>query len=116
MEFFLPSQPGMAPPLLLLANDIAEAVAESVIKRCPMLIPVISKASPSSAVSESLAAREADGDGGAMRALESGASMSLPPARHALLLLAMALRHASASASLLQRSSSSRSTVRTLMQ
>ncbi len=55
-EFFFPSQPGMAPllPPMLLTVECEELGSElSGNKRWPMLMPVKSSESPSSATSES---------------------------------------------------------------
>jgi hypothetical protein len=104
----------MAPllPPTLLAVECEEPGSElSGNKRWPMLMPVKSSESPSSAMSESEGALEDD-------TVEKSSlqSPTLAAIRGVLLLLMMACRHVSASVSLWQRSSSSRSTVRTLMQ
>jgi hypothetical protein len=107
----------MAPllPETLLAVECEELSSElSGNKRWPMLMPVKSSESPSSAMSESDGALEEDTvDDDWKSSLQSP---MLAGSRGVLLLLIMAWRHVSASASLLQRSSNSRSTVRTLMQ
>ena len=46
IEFFFPSQPGMA-PLELEQNDFEESRETCVMMRCPMLMPDVSNESPS---------------------------------------------------------------------
>jgi hypothetical protein len=110
----------MAPEELLpLKDDFVDSAEPTVMMRWLMLTPVSSKASPSSAKSESLAdfENEPENEGDIITASEPPSSWLLPlEDRDALLELISALRHVSASTSLLHLSRSSRSTVRTLMQ
>ena len=107
--------PAELPPL---KDDLVDSAEPTVMMRWLMLTPVSSKASPSSAKSESLADFENEPES------EDTITVSEPPNtwllpledKDVLLELISALRHVSASTSLLHLSRSSRSTVRTLMQ
>lgn len=115
-EFFFPSQPGNAPVELLKDDKRLLSHSEALCKtRWAMLIPDTSSESPSSAMSESLGCFSTEAFCNAKTELGTPWPLSVAN-RGAMLLLMMDLRQVSASSSLLQRSSNSRSTVRTLMQ
>jgi hypothetical protein len=107
--------PAELPPL---KDDLVDSAEPTVMMRWLMLTPVSSKASPSSAKSESLADFENEPESDDTITVSEPQNTWLLPLEDndALLELISALRHVSASTSLLHLSRSSRSTVRTLMQ
>jgi hypothetical protein len=107
--------PAELPPL---KDDLVDSAEPTVMMRWLMLTPVSSKASPSSAKSESLADFENEPESEDTITVSELPNTWLLPLedKDVLLELISALRHVSASTSLLHLSRSSRSTVRTLMQ